>query len=288
MATIHLTSKATFCGILAILLWSSLALLTTAASSIPPFQMAAMSFTIGGCLGLIITTWRGRLSTLHQPAPVWLLGIFGLFGYHALYFAALQLAPPAEANLINYFWPLLIVLFAAWLLPDEIIRPRHILGAVLGFAGIGCLVFGKGFTNFTYQAWLGFFLAGASSIVWALYSVLTRRLKSTPTDAVTGFCLVTAFLSAICHFMFETSVWPLNEAALISVISAGLGPVGAAFYLWDIGMKQGNIALLSIASYATPILSTFWLICAGKVYPTVYLLGACVLIASGAFTASRK
>jgi drug/metabolite transporter (DMT)-like permease len=282
------SSKATLCGIIAILLWSSLALLTTAASSIPPFQMAAMTFTIGGSLGLVITMSCGKMSSLRQPAPVWLLGIFGLFGYHALYFAALQLAPPAEANLINDIWPLLIVLFAAWLLPEEKINFYHILGSILGFLGILCLIFGKNFNDLTYQAWLGFALAALAGVVWALYSVLSRTFKNVPTYAVTGFCLATAFLSALCHFMFETSVWALSNETWIAVILAGLGPVGAAFFLWDIGMKQGNIVLLSVASFATPILSTYFLILAGRASATIYLLGACALIVSGAFVASRK
>ena len=272
----------------AIFLWSSLALLTTAASSIPPFQMAAMTFSIGGCLGLIITAWRGKLHVLSQPLYVWAVGVGGLFGYHALYFAALKLAPPAEANLINYFWPLLIVLFAALLLPDETIKPRHVLGAGLGFLGMVCLIFGKGFNGFSNQAWFGFALAGASSIIWALYSVLSRKLKNVPTDTVTGFCLATAFLSTICHFTFESSVWPLDKTTWGSIMLAGLGPVGAAFFLWDIGIKQGNIALLSVASYATPILSTCFLIAAGQATATVYLVGACTFIVSGAFVASRK
>jgi drug/metabolite transporter (DMT)-like permease len=149
------------------------------------------------------------------------------------------------------------------------------------------LIIGKNFSELTPKVWLGFALAFAAAIVWGLYSVLSRRLKAIPTDSVTGFCLVTAFLSAIFHFMFESSVWSLDTNMWISIVLAGLGPVGAAFFLWDIGMKHGNIALLSVASNATPILSTFLLIIAGRASASVYLLGACALIVSGAFVASR-
>jgi drug/metabolite transporter (DMT)-like permease len=287
LATLSLVSKATLCGMGAILLWSALALLTTNASALPPFQLAAMTFTIGGCLGLTITAWRGKLSALIQPMPVWILGIFGLFGYHAFYFAALKLAPPAEANLVNDFWPLLIVLFAAWLLPDETIRRNHLFGAILGSFGIICLIIGRDFNDLTPKIWLGFGLAFLAAIVWGLYSVLSRKMKSVPTDSVTGFCLATAFLSALCHFMFESSVWTIDTATWISIVLSGLGPVGIAFFLWDIGMKQGNIALLSVASYATPVISTFLLIIAGRASPSLYLLSACAFIVSGAFVASR-
>ena len=39
-----------------------------------------------------------RAKSLRQPLVVWLVGVGGLFGYHALYFLALRFAPPAEAG----------------------------------------------------------------------------------------------------------------------------------------------------------------------------------------------
>ncbi len=283
------TSRATLIGLGAIALWGLLALLTTASGPIPPFQMAAMTFAVGGTLGLAVTVARGQLHALRQPPKVWALGIGGLFGFHALYFAALRLAPPAEANLINYLWPLFIVFFSALLLPGETVRPRHILGAALGFAGMLLLAFGgeKGISGFQWQYATGFAFAAASSVVWALYSVLSRRMSAVPTDAVTGFCLVTALLAFICHLLLEVTVWPVGAIQWVSILAAGLGPVGAAFFLWDIGMKQGDIRLLSVASYATPVLSTFALIIAGFASPGLALLGACGLIVAGAVVASR-
>src|SRR5271163_4743536 len=134
---------ATLIGCLAILLWSALALLTAASGAAPPFELAALTFAIGGGFGLVYAAARGRLSALKQPWPVWLVGVGGLFGYHALYFAALRRAPPAEASLVAYLWPLLIVLFSA-LLPGERLRARHVIGAALGFAGAIALFAGKG------------------------------------------------------------------------------------------------------------------------------------------------
>src|SRR5919112_1421086 len=102
-----------------------------------------MTSCLGGLLGC--ASWLVRpagIRALRQPWPVWALGIGGLFGYHALYFTALRLAPPAEAGLINYLWPLLIVLFSA-LLPGERINAAHVVGALLGFAGVVTLVSGR-------------------------------------------------------------------------------------------------------------------------------------------------
>ena len=198
---------ATLVGLGAIALWSVLALLTASAGAIPPFELAALTFAVGGGLGLVYAAARGRLAALIQPWPVWAVGVGGLFGYHALYFAALNRAPPAEASLIAYLWPLLIVLFSA-LLPGERLRARHLVGAALGFAGAATLFAGKAggfsFAAIDPRVLSGYALALACAFVWSSYSVLSRRLKAAPTEAVAGFCLATAALAAICHYAFET------------------------------------------------------------------------------------
>src|SRR5436305_13708631 len=133
---------ATLSGLTAILMWSLLSVMTVATGKIPAFQLAAMTFAIGGLVGL--TTWIGRskvAGSLRQPPVVWAVGVGGLFGYHALYFLALRFAPPAEAGLLNYLWPLLIVLFSSFL-PGERLAPHHILGALLGFTGTVILLLG--------------------------------------------------------------------------------------------------------------------------------------------------
>ena len=214
-----------------------------------------------------------------------MLGIVGLFGYHALYFAALKLAPPAEAATISALWPLLIVLFSA-LLPGERLKPIHVIGAVLGFAGVVVLGSARMGASGLSAAYVpGYTLALACAFVWSGYSVLSRLFGSVPTDAVTGFCAATALLSVPCHLLFETSVMPQGSEWL-AVLALGLGPVGIAFYVWDIGMKHGDIRLLGVLSYLAPVFSTFLLIATGYAAPDQALLAAVVLIVAGALIAS--
>lgn len=280
---------ATFIGFGAVALWSALALMTAASGTLPPFELAAVTFAIGGALGLIFAAARGRLSAIHQPPVVWLVGVGGLFGYHALYFAALRLAPPAEASLIAYLWPLLIVLMSS-LLPGERLSARHLIGAILGFAGAATLFVGKGagFGALSGSTLTGYALALGCAFVWSSYSVLSRFLKAAPTEAVAGFCVVTSALAALCHFVFETSVWPRNATEVLAIVGLGLGPVGLAFYVWDYGVKNGDIKLLGVASYAAPVLSTLILVAAGFAPATASLGLACALIVGGAVVASRR
>lgn len=279
-------STATLAGFGAILLWSLLALFTAASGAVPPFQLAAMTFLVGGLCGCL--PWLAqpsRARALLQPWPVWLLGVGGLFGYHALYFSALRLAPPAEAGLINYLWPLLIVLFSARLPGAGGLQPGHLAGAALGLAGVAALFAGRDELDFAAGALPGYAAALAAAFVWAGYSVLSARVGTVPTDAVAGFCLATAALSLACHQAAEATVWPVGAVQWSAVLLLGLGPVGAAFYLWDIGCKRGDVRLLGVGAYAAPVLSTLILVAAGYANPGPALALACLLIVAGALAA---
>jgi drug/metabolite transporter (DMT)-like permease len=283
-----MTSRAaTLIGLTAILMWSLLAVLTVATGTIPAFQLAAMTFAIGAAVAFASWIWRlDAFNALRQSALAWIVGVGGLFGYHALYFLALRFAPPAEAGLLNYLWPLLIVLFSS-LLPGERLAPHHIVGALLGLGGTVVLLAGNTGSGFAPGQIPGLIAAFVAAFVWAAYSVMSRRFKSVPTDAVAGFCLATALLATLVHGMVEVTVWPETTVQWLAIIALGVGPVGAAFYAWDIGMKRGDIRVLGAASYATPLLSTAFLMTAGFAQPSATIAIAAVLIAGGGLIAAK-
>ena len=273
---------ATLAGCGAIGLWAVLALLSRAASGVPPLQLTAMSFAVSGGLGLAWLAVSRRLQDLRQPLLAWLHGVGGLFGFHALYFASLARAPAATANLINYTWPLLIVLLSAALLGMRLTL-RHGLGTALALAG--CAILLSGGAAFPVGAALGYALAAASAVVWALYSVLSRRFPGVPPGAMAGFCAGTAVLAGGTHLMSEATV-ALDAPAWAAVLALGLGPVGAAFVLWDRGMKRGDPRLLGTLAFATPVLSTLILAAAGLAPFTVTTVAAAALVAAGGFVAA--
>lgn len=279
-------SRATSVGFIAVLLWALLALFTVGSSPVPPFQLAALCFSIGGALGVIWIGVSDGFSVLRGISwRVYAFGTLGLFGYHALYFSALRMAPAAEAGLIAYLWPLMIVLFSG-LLPGEQLRVMHIVGALISFVGAALIVLG-GATGFSVEALPGYGLAFLCALTWSGYSVLSRRLGDTPTASVVVFCLATAVLAGGAHILVEDTVWPDSPIGWLSMLGLGLGPVGLAFYVWDVGVKQGDIQLLGVASYGAPLLSTLVLILAGIAAPSVSLLLAGILITVGAVLAAR-
>ena len=210
----------------------------------------------------------------------------GLFGYHFFYFLAIKNAPAVEANLINYLWPLLIVLFSAFL-PNEKLKWFHILGTLLALSGAFLLVLKDGSLEFESKYLLGYSFALIAAFLWASYSVISKTLKHIPTFAVTGFCIITAILSFISHLIFEQTYIPTN-LEFFSAIMLGLGPVGGAFYLWDFALKNADIKILGSLAYLIPLLSTLLLVFMGIADMTTTIIIACVLIILGSLISSKQ
>ena len=261
---------ATLIGAGAILLWSTLTLLVTLIPGVPPFQLVALTFAIGSALMLVKWYVAGQCTVerLIHPWRVWLLGIGGLFGYHAFYFAALALAPPLEASLINYLWPLLIVVFSA-LLPGERLRWFHGLGALMGLAGTVVLLAGGRSLDFAAGHLAGYACALGAAVTWAGYSVLSRRIAEVPSDSVGGFMAATALLAFVVHETVETTVWPEDALAWAAVAALGLGPLGAA-------------------SYGAPLISTLLLVAFGRGDMSASVAIALLLIVGGAVLAAKE
>lgn len=279
-------TRATLIGFTAILMWSFLALMTAASGTMPPFQLSAITFAIGSLPGIITFILKPeRIRQLRQPAKVWLTGVVGLFGYHFLYFTALRNAPAVEAGLIAYLWPLLIVVGSA-LLPGERLRWYHVVGALAGLAGT-VLIVAKNGIDFDPAYGFGYLAAFLCAFTWSGYSLITRRFEAVSTDVVTGFCLATSILSALCHLGLETTVWPDSLSQWAAVVGLGIFPVGLAFYAWDHGVKNGDIQILGASSYAAPLLSTLILTLFGFAEPSLRIAIACVLITGGAILAAQ-
>ncbi|WP_417844129.1 DMT family transporter [Thalassospira sp.] len=281
-------TKATLIGTIAVLLWALLALFTTVVKSIPPFQLVSLCFSVATVFSAVWISRRGpgAFRALRQPVGAWVLSVGGLFGYHFFYFVALANAPAVDASLIAYLWPLFIVLLSA-LLPGERLRWYHVAGAVCGLGGAAVLVSkGQGF-DFDPAFAAGYGASLACSILWSGYSVLNRRYRAVPVEAVCGFCGGAAILGFITHGLMESWVTP-DAWQWLAIAGLGLGPVGIAFFVWDYGTKHGDIQVLGVSAYAAPLLSTLILIVAGAAPASPAVIWGCLLIVGGAVLASKN
>jgi drug/metabolite transporter (DMT)-like permease len=258
----------------AILLWSTLATLGLSLAHLPPFLLTGCALVIGALPG----AWHWR--QWRVPPVTLLLGVCGLFGFHFLLFLALRFAPPVEANLVNYLWPLLIVVLTPVLLPGWRLTPRHVVAALAGLAG-AALAIGVAPASMSARSALGFALATGSAIVWACYSLLVRRVPPFSSWAIGGFALASGVLALVCHVLFEPRV-AVGGGDALELAVLGLGPMGTAFYLWDVAMKRGDPRVIGVLAYATPLLSTALLLAVTGRSWTPSIAFATILIAGAA------
>ena len=270
----------------AIALWGTLAALGVALAHVPPFLLTGLALCVGGLLALPLSGFE--LGRWRVPLPTLALGVGGLFGFHFLLFMALRLAPPVQANLVNYLWPLFMVLLSPWLLPGMRLQAVHIAAALLGFAGAALVILGDP-AGAGQQAggwsW-GYLLALMSALVWAGYSLLTRRVPHFPTAAIGGFALVSGLLSLLCHALLEPAV-ALTGRDMLLIGALGLGPMGAAFFLWDMALKRGDTRQIGILSYLTPLASTGMLVLVGDRAFTWNIGLAALMIVGAALLGTR-
>ncbi|MDP9919209.1 drug/metabolite transporter (DMT)-like permease [Variovorax boronicumulans] len=279
---------ATFYALLAIALWATLATFGTALSHLPPFLLTGLALIVGS-----VPSWplvlRDRRAWRVPPRTL-ALGVYGLFGFHFLLFIALRHAPPVEANLVNYLWPLLMVVLAPVLLPGVSLRPLHVVAALLGFAGAAIAILGARNGSAALPGapatYWGFLPAAGSAFIWASYSLWTQRVTPFPTSAIGLFGLVSGALSLACHALLEPSV-ALSATDGLLVALCGLGPLGAAFFVWDMALKRGDARQIGILSYLTPLASTALLLAVTGRALTASIALAAALIISAAVMGTR-
>ncbi|WP_302174135.1 DMT family transporter [uncultured Hydrogenophaga sp.] len=276
-------STANLLALGAIGLWASLAALGVALSHVPPFLLTGLSLLVGSLIALPLS--RFKLSSWRVPASTLALGVYGLFGFHFLLFIALRHAPPVQANLVNYLWPLGIVVMAPLFLPGVTLAVRHVVAALVGFAGAALAILGAGSAEATW-AW-GYVPALGSAFIWASYSLLTRRVQSFPTAAIGTFAVVSGLLSLLCHVWLEPAT-SLSTPDLLLIALLGLGPLGGAFFLWDAALKRGDPRQIGVLSFLTPLLSTLVLLAVRGERPSLSVAAAAVMIIGAAVVATRQ
>lgn len=278
----HSGRSATLLALGAIVLWGTLAPLGVSLQHVPPFLLTGLGLLVGSLIGLPLSGWR--LSSWKVPPLTLGLGVYGLFGFHFLLFIALRHAPPVQANLVNYLWPLGIVLMAPLLLPGMRLRPLHVFSALLGFAGAALAILGGRDLQGGF-AW-GYVPALCSAFVWASYSLLSRRVPPFASSAIGLFGMVSGLLSLLCHALLEQPA-ALSGSDWLLVLALGLGPLGGAFYLWDAALKRGDPRQIGVLSFLTPLLSTLALLWVRSEVPSLSIGAAALMIVGAAVLGSR-
>ena len=277
--------RADLLAIGAIVLWASLAALATSLSKIPPFLLTGIGLVIGSLISIPLSGFK--LSAWKVPSRTLTVGVYGLFGYHLMLFIALQTAPAVEANLVNYLWPLLIVVLAPLFSRHLKLGARHIVAAGAGFAGAAIAITSAGSVSGLFGFEVGYLFAFAAAVIWATYSLMTTKLPAFPTSAIGLFGLVSGVLAIGAHFVLEDPA-VISSSDWVLLVILGLGPLGGAFYFWDAALKIGDPRGIGLLAFLTPLLSTTLLLVVSGRALSWQLLLATALIVGGALLGSRS
>ncbi len=267
-------TKSLFLGIITIICWGSLATFGNLLIHLPPFYVLGVVFIMGS-----IPAWL-RSKEMFLSLKILLLGVGGYFGYHFFLFYAFRYAPAIEANLINYLWPVIMVILTPVFFRDTKLKIYHVVGAVLSIVGSVFLVFGKG-GELREENLIGYILAFLAALTWPLYSIGKKKMPATSVWAIGSFCLVSGLLCFVVHMAIEPRVVLQFEDAW-KLLLMGIGPFGIAFYCWDVALRFGDSRVMGALAYLTPVLSTLGLVIfAGQEIKSTTFI-AMILIIGGA------
>lgn len=268
---------ATLTGYGALLMWSCYALMVTFLNDIPTFELLTIVFLGGFLIMAVRLTIRGEWNKIKQPWLIWLVGIGGIIGNDMANIAALKAAPPIQVTLINYLWPMLVVVLASFL-PTEHFTKKHFISSIIGLMGIYILVtHGQGLAGFNWTYLKGYVLAFSGSLIWAIYCVISRYHSQTPIEMLGMYFGVGVIISLISHFSYENTIFPSSLQWLI-LAAMVLTTSGVAYYCWDYGCKKGDVKLLSILTYGNPVISTLVLIAFTPAQYNDYIAVACSFV----------
>ena len=274
--------KSDISALAAVALWASLATLGFSLTHLPPLLITGIGLLIGSLISLPLSKFR--INKLAVSKSTLLLGVYGLFGYHAMLFAAFQAAPALQVNLVNYLWPLLIVVLAPLFFRELKLKVRPVLAALAGFLGAGLAISAGSEISGGFS--IGYFYALIAAVIWSTYSLGTRKVGHFPTASIGLFGLVAGSLALVLHLILEpaTSISALDWWWLLLL---GLGPLGGAFYFWDYALKHGNPQRVGLISFLTPLLSTIMLVLVSGEALSPTLLISAGLIFGAAFVGTR-
>jgi len=267
-------------GVTAVLLWASAASWITAAKGVPPFLYYGIETLIG--FFIMAGKWRYlRLNPLPEfrATPLWyyLIGIMGIGLQGAAWVAAIQTAPPLEAILFIYQWPMLVIVFTT-LATGGRLGLHHGLAIVLGLSGLVTLLVGRGLDFGSFHLLPGHFWGLVAALTWSLFSAAAARRKDIGPNVVGAIMLLSSVVNLSIWLAMGAELPPLQGLIICVIASFVIMP---GYILWDYGMKLGNTRIIGICSFMIPVLSTIILVLLGQAAFTLYLLPALLLVMAG-------
>jgi len=264
----------------AILCWASLPVATgTGLDALSIEELLFYSFTSAAIFLFGLDLLQKKTVKLALPGiQVSLLGIWGIFLYHYVYYQAMARAPLAEAAILATTWSFWIVIFSS-LVTFRRLQPALVLVALVGLFGAGLVIAAGKEVSFDSGSMLGYALALLCGLIWSSFSVGLSLLRL-QEEPMTAFTFYAALLSAVLFWFSGPHAVP-SAGAFLSAVYLGCVPLGLSFFLWNRAVTGGNMAIIGLLSYCTPPLAVLLvaLLRQQPVAPQV-LLGMVLIIAA--------
>ena len=269
-----------------VLIWATLAtVVKIILSDIPNFEALTISSVFAFVFLLIMNIINGSVKELkHYRLKDYLmmsgLGFLGLFLYSALYYYGISALSSQEACILNYLWPLMIVVFACILLKEKL-TARKLIAMGMSFAGIVVLTVGTGGAASSGNRLWGIVACVTAAVCYGLFSVLNKKHSLNQNITMMWIWLTVSVCSLVSGMIFEK--WQ----PIVGVQWLGLGWLGVvvnavAYLLWAIALKNAeDSAKVANLAYLVPFLSIVLSSVVLKEQITVNMVIAVVLIVGG-------
>ena len=274
----------------AILCWASLPAATgSGLAELSTEELMFFSFTSAAVFLYVQDILLTRSFTLFIPAPkALLLGVWGIFIYHYVYYMALSRAPLAEGAILATTWSFWIVVFSSVILFKKL-KISIMITALVGMVGAGLVIASGKDLSFDSDYMLGYLLALACGLIWSSFSVALGHVRITK-EPMTAFTIVAAILSTLLYILTMPHEMP-SAKALSAAIYLGCIPLGLSFFLWNRAVTKGNMVIIGFLSYLTPPLSVLMVaLIHGEAVSSQVLVGMAVIIVAsigGRFSLSQ-
>ena len=248
-------------ALVTVILWSTAApavkSLTEGMSSLCVLGWSSLSAS--GFL-LLLLFLRGQAGTLRRYGlrdygVLVLLGFTGMFLYSSLYYFGIDRLSAQEACILNYLWPVMIVLFSCLILKEPF-TGRKGAAITLSFSGVLVIALWELSVSGGFSGdWPGIAACLLAAVCYGLFCVLNKRLDPDQTVGMAVFWAVAclgAFL--LCALRGELRLPTPPQAA--GMLWLGVAVHGAPYLLWAVALNGvSNTARIANLAYLTPILS---------------------------------
>jgi drug/metabolite transporter (DMT)-like permease len=238
------------------------------------FFAAATLFIVVICQG------KARLLLNCKAADYWHFtwtGLLGIFLYQMLFYEGLSLSSALEAFIMNYTWPLWIVIFAVPLLGQRFTR-RKVISITLAFAGVICVA-GRGAFRFQEAHWRGDALCLVGAACFGLFCVINKKRNDEKFTSML-FCFLATFVATLLVQVSAHRLALMRGPQLCGLFWLGVFPGGLAFTFWSLALEHGNTTRMATLVFLTPFMSLAYIyFLLGETARPSALLGLALVVA---------